>query len=110
MSSAQSYVGMSHTARLEAKIRELEESIRLAEEAASTSAVAAKAWSNPILSGEQRIPRVRLDLDQFIMAYPAPKTMGKMLNSIGFGFEGVESELGQSPLMRVSRPCVILHD
>lgn len=93
--SSQSYAGMSRTARLEAKIRDLEASIRQAEAAASRSAVVAKGWSNPILNGDQEIPRARMDLQPLIISYPVAVREESMFTSYGFGFEGVGSELAK---------------
>ena len=72
---------MSRTARLQAKVQALEESVRLAEALqnsgpalAARRATKGRAWSNPILNGEQIIPRPRLDRQPFIVAYPVPSS------------------------------------
>lgn len=99
---SQSYIGMSRTARLEARIKDLEASIRQAEAAASQSADVAKEWSNPILSGEQMIPRVRMDLQPFIVSYPAPAREGSVFTSFGFEFGGAPTPEDQTQLNGVS--------
>lgn len=54
------------------------------------SAVAAQDWNNPILTGEQVIPRARQDLEPLIVCYPAPVRVENLFTSFGFRFEGVQ--------------------
>ena len=80
---------MTEIAFLQSKIKELEASIRAAEIAANNTVIAAKTWSNPILTGRQRILRPRTELEPLILAYPAAEAERIRVESFGLGFDGM---------------------